>query len=439
MIPVLAHGLSFALGPALGLRILAASILLLLVAAIWMLSVSVLGGSWGSLAAALVIPSTAMAEPFFYGGYPQQAALAFGIFGIVALVSAKRAGCPGHQSRAFALASVCFLLASACHLLFGPLLLASGALVALAFGMGQPNWRRYLVQTAASLAPATAVSLAVAFNFVDHGYSAPLAASRRTLPEAWVYGTRESPGLWAAVVISGIAVSIAVVWRHTPLGHSHLEMRKLPEAVVAGFALTVPSVILLVASGQPRLVPPFLLGGTMLTAFTCRWAARAWDRSMTVILGTWSVAILWLAWTTTGLTREFAAYYQVLDASLVAATQSLPATNEGSIAVAADRRGWPIGWWFEALQERPVFTGSDTQWLAFPEERTRATAAAALFASPDVHVLQGRADAMGVTYLVMRKWDWIGWDHWVDGSTHTVATIYDDNETIVLELSPDRP
>jgi hypothetical protein len=240
-------------------------------------------------------------------------------------------------------------------------------------------------------------------------------------------------------VIGGIVLSSVVVVRNTLPVYRHLATCKLPDAIIAGFAFILPSTILLIASGQPRLVPPFLLGGTMLLAFTCGWAARAWGGPRPGLLAIWCVATLWLAWTTTGLTREFAGFYQVLDTSLMAATRSIPSTRTGAIAVAADRRGWPVGWWLEALQERPVFTAGNPRWLAFPEERTRADATAALFASPDARVLQERADAQAVEYLVMLKWDWIGWDHWTDSVADTVAIIYDDNETIVMRIRPVNP
>jgi hypothetical protein len=439
LIPILAHSLSLGLGPALGLRVLATTTLLLLAAAVWILSIRVLGVMWGSLATALVLPCTAMAEPFFYGGYPQQAALAFGIFGIAALFSVNRARNRCHHTRAVVIASAGFLIASACHLLFGPLLLASGALVALGISLGERNRLRFLLRVAAALTPAAVVSLFIAFDFFGHGYSAPLDASQRTLEEAWAYATRESPALWAAIVIGGIVASSVVALRNSPLVHGDPATFKLPDAVVAGFALSVPSAILLIASGQPRLAPTLLLGGAILFALSCRWAAPAWGSARPVLLATWCAATLWLAWTTTGLTREFASYYQVLDASLLAATRSIPPAKVGAIAVAADRRGWPVGWWVEALQERPVFTGSNPQWLAFPEEQYRADAAATLFASPDARVLRERADALDVTYLVMRKWDWIGWDHWVESGDNTVAIMYDDDETIVLEIRPVAP
>ncbi len=439
LIPILTHGLSLGLGPVLGLRLLATSVLVLLAAAVWLLSVRVLGVTWGSLTTALVVPCTAMAEPFFYGGYPQQASLAFGILGVAAFVSASRAASPGRQARSLACASISFMLASACHLLFGPLLLAVGAIVAFAMGVVRGNPRRFLQRAASSLAPPFVVSLLVALTFFNHGYSAPLAGSHRSIQGAWAYATRESPELWALLVVGSIAWSSFFVAGNAALFRARNSARDLDDAVFVGFALALPVGLLFIASGQPRLVPPLLLGSAILAAFASRRATRARHYALPFALVAWSVAILWLASITTGYTRDFSRYYQVLDASLMGAARSVPATNSGAIAVAADRRGWPVGWWVEALQERPVLTGSNPQWLAFPEERVRASAAMELFAAPNAEVLQQRAEELGVTYLLMRKWDWIGWERWVESPAKAPTIVYDDDETLVLEIYPAVP
>jgi hypothetical protein len=439
LIPVLAHGLGLYLGPIFGLCVLATAVLVLLAAAIWLLTVRVLGVAWGSLAAALVVPCTAIAEPFFYGGYPQQAALAFGLLGITGLLSLTRSERATDQTRPVLFAGTAFLLASSCHLLYGPLLLASGALVAIGIGVAERELRRYLCLAATCLAPATAASLVVGLSYLDHGYNAPLAVSQRTIQEAWVYAARESPALWAFIVIGGMLASLLAV-RRSRVGSLIPEpTRAFGEAVIVGFALAVPGAVLLVASGQPRLAPPVLLGGAILGAFACRMAADTWHFTLPLALSGWIIGVMWLAGTTTGFAREFARYYQVIDASMIAAISSVPITDDGSIAVAANQRGWPVGWWVEALQERTVFTGSNPQWLAFPIERERARATEELFASPDQQVLQQQAEAMGVTYLLLRKWEWIGWDRWLDTPGRTPAVIYDDNQTLVLEVFPATP
>ena len=439
LVPILAHGFSLVLPPPLGLRVLAALILVLLGAAVWLLCARALGLVWGSLTTALVLPSTAMAEPFFYGGYPQQAALAFGALGITALLVASHNRNLRSRQTALALAAGAFLLSSASHLVFGPLLLVSGMLVVLAASNERSDRRRFLLRTAVALAPAAAMSTFIAVDYICRGYRAPLAVSQRALQDAWTYATRESPGLWAVIVTVGIVVSSTDIIRQVTFARKASSPCRLDEAVFVGFALSVPSGALLMASGQPRLAPPLLLGGAILFAYVCRLAARARLPVLLALLLTWSATIAWLAGSTTGLTHEFASYYQVLDASLAAAVRNIPSTTAGSVAVAADRRGWPIGWWVEALQERPVFTGSNPQWLAFPEEQQRASDAALLFAAQDGQVLRQRARELDVTYLVIRKWEWIGWEHWIDSSAMSPGIIYDDNATIVLEVIPASP
>lgn len=439
LIPIAAYWLSLILGPELGLRVVATVALLLLAVAVWLLGVRTLGVTWGSLATALVLPSTAMAEPFYYGGYPQQASLAFGILGIAMLLTASRTKSQKAQVSAFALASIAFLFASVSHLLFGPLFLVFAALFTVPTAATRPDRGQFLLRTAVGLVPALAASAAVANAFVDHGYRAPLDVSQRTLTEAWVYATRESPGLWAAVVVGAFTILMVFVASKAKQADPYESILKLPEAIIMGVALAAPSGVLLVASGQPRLAPPFMLGSAVLLAYACRQTARRWNKALPAVLTAWVVSIVWLAWVTTGPVREFATYYQVLDASLIAAISSIPDSDSGSIAVAADRRGWPVGWWVEALQERPVFTGSNPQWLAFPEERARAASVTRLLASEDLQVLHERASELGVEYLLMRKWDWIGWEHWTDSATDTTAFIYDDNETLVMEILPLNP
>jgi hypothetical protein len=314
--------------------------------------------------------------------------------------------------------------------------LTSGAIAALAIGIVRGDRRRFLQHATVSLVPAITVSLFVALAFFKHGYSAPLAASHRTLREAWIYATRESPALWALIAFVGIGLPLIFVAGNLALFRAGQATRDLHDAVIVGVAIALPGGLLFITSGQPRLAPPLLIGSAILSAFACQTATRSRHYALPVALVGWSVAVLWLAAITTGYAREFASFYQVLDASLMAAARSIPSTNAGAIAVAADRRGWPVGWWIEALQERPVFTGSNSQWLAFPAEQVRASDAAELFASPNAEVLQQRAEQLGVAYLLMRKWEWIGWEHWIESAANAPAVIYDDDETLVLEILP---
>jgi hypothetical protein len=83
-----------------------------------------------------------------------------------------------------------------------------------------------------------------------------------------------------------------------------------------------------------------------------------------------------------------------------------------------------------------VIVGSDPRWLAFPMEREHARQAEALFdGGLDAGTFHQRAIASGVHYLVVAKWDWIGWERWVNAPGFPVAEIYDDDRYLVLRVT----
>ncbi|MCA9879106.1 MAG: hypothetical protein KC442_15045, partial [Thermomicrobiales bacterium] len=390
-----------------------------------------------ALATALVVTSTAYAEPIFYGGYPQQIALGLGLAGLWALAGAVDAQSHSRRARSLLVAAACFATASATHLLYGPLFVASGAfIVALAALIRRPGQRVVLLELG-TLLPALVVSALLAGRALRFGYAAPLGATERALPEAWWYATRETPWLWAGcVVLGGLTASAALLgaWRgRQPDGRC-----AFPGAPVVGLALLIPAGVLFAASGQPRLAPPLLLAGAVLTASLCRAASDSHQAARAPLVACWGIAALWLASSTTHYARDFADFYQVLDNSLVASAARIPA-GAGAVAVAADHRGWPVGWWYEALQDRPVYVGSDPVWLAFPQERDRAARVTALLSAPTAGALHQQAEDLGVAYLIVRKWDWIGWDRWLATPASDIAITFDDGETLILQLSPASP
>jgi hypothetical protein len=133
----------------------------------------------------------------------------------------------------------------------------------------------------------------------------------------------------------------------------------------------------------------------------------------------------------------FADFYQVVNESLVQAAAAIEEDgNPGAVAVREDRRGWPIGWWFEALLHQPVFVGSDPRWLAFPDEWRHARLAGTLFEGGlDAEEFHQRTTAAGVRYLVVTKWDWIGWERWLELPNFPITTIYDDDRYLVLRVT----
>jgi hypothetical protein len=129
-------------------------------------------------------------------------------------------------------------------------------------------------------------------------------------------------------------------------------------------------------------------------------------------------------------------YYRVVDGSLLRTAAWLDANHGGrTVVVREDRHGWPVGWWFEGLTSARVIVGTNTKWLAFPQERANADLAAEIFdhrSTTDrvVDLAAGR----GIELLVFRKWEWIGWQAWLAEPHPSVRVVYDDGDFMVLEL-----
>ena len=107
----------------------------------------------------------------------------------------------------------------------------------------------------------------------------------------------------------------------------------------------------------------------------------------------------------------------------------------GVVVVRHDRRGWPIGWWFEGLTEARIAVGSDERWLGFPAERERARLAARFFDAPlSGTELATMARQSDVALLVFRKWEWIGWQRWLEEPDPAVVVVYDDGSFMILAV-----
>jgi hypothetical protein len=86
--------------------------------------------------------------------------------------------------------------------------------------------------------------------------------------------------------------------------------------------------------------------------------------------------------------------------------------------------------------EQRVIVGSDSHWLAFPGERDHAHHADAIFdGSLDAETFQRRATVANVRYLVIMKWDWIGWERWTSMPGFPVEELYDDDRYLVLRVT----
>ena len=472
LVPLLATVLESDLGPLPALRLLATLSCLALSLAIWIVARATLGARWGLAAAAILLPATALAEPLFYGGYPQELALAAGA---LALWLACRYLLGGLR-RDLALCAVFAIVAAATHHLYFPLVLTSIAVAAVAAlspksphsltptptakgegkhaliesaplsrrdgrgAGGEGSWgdggcsiatRSQITSRIFSLAVALLPSImlwgVVIARFLSKGYVAPLEGSARSPSAAWQYGARESPQLWSALLALAL-VTLTVSWA------SRLRLAWLVSA-----GLIVPAGLAVLFTGQPRLLPPLLIGCVIAAVWgASRLAAAHGERSRAALALATAAIALTLFFPADRAVSDIDRFYQVLDPSLVGAAAAIQQDGApGAVVVRQDHRGWPIGWWFEALLARPIIVGSDPRWLGFPEERAHAAEANELFDGQlDPATFARGAGVIDARYLVAIKWDWIGWDRWLRRPGFPVTVLYDDDHTIVLRIEP---
>jgi hypothetical protein len=326
------------------------------------------------------------------------------------------------------LASIGALLAAAAHHVYFPvvtlaILAAAGLWLGERSRVNDPA--RVIGSLALALTPAFALFAAVAFAFVRAGYAAPLDASTRSFVDAWQYGTRESPELWLVILaIGGVGLATGRRMR----GDS---------AWLFATSLLMPAALLFLLSGQPRLLPPILIGAGIAAGRCARWVASSGGRAGAATLLLALAVGVALVVPADRATAQFAEFYRVVDGSLVRAAAAIESDRDsGAVAVRKDRRGWPIGWWFEALLDRPIIVGSDPRWLAFPAEREHARQAEELFEGGlDGETFRQRVATSGVRYLVIAKWEWIGWERWLTTPGFPVTTLYDDDRYLVLRVT----
>jgi hypothetical protein len=422
LVPLLATAADALLGPLPAIRLIAVLSGLSLGLAVWLAASTAVGPLWALPIVAIVIPASALAEPQFYGGYPQQFALAAGI---VAISATCRYLSMARLGDLRLLGVMAFITAAAHHIYFPLLVLSITFAVAFRRSTGDPALRpRAVLPVLMVLVPSIALFAAVAISLLSAGYAAPLQASSRSAAEAWLYATREAPAIWTLLLVAAI-ITLTATWR------SRVDIAWLVPA-----SLMIPSGALGLLSGQPRLFPPLIVGAALAAGLGAQRLARAAPSTQPALaLVALSLALM-LANPADRAAANFAHFYQVLDPSLVRAADAVRAEGAvGRIAVRHDRRGWPIGWWFEAFLDGPLIVGSDRQWLAFPDEWANADLANKMF-DGTLHASSFRnlAEAENITHLITPKWDWIGWERWLNDPEFPVSIVYDDDRFLVLRV-----
>ena len=431
LVPLLTASLAEVVGSPEAVRLVALGSYLLVVVAIASVAGSMFGGLAGAAIAAAMGSAGALNEPLAFGGYPQQVALAALV--VAGWAAARLCWREGRGNLAL-LAAGLVVAALAHHVYFPLALTVLAATCGLAAFARAPAARSAVVRVAALAAAAILLALPTLTAFLRFGYAPPLDAVDLSLAGAWRYGTREAPWLWLTIVLVGGAALLA-----TPSARRGSSWT---------FALAMAGIgdAAFVVSGEPRVLPLVLLGGLFGVAVGLRFltvtALSLSPLAPNSRRGAVSGAVLALIAALLVLpgdrvTREYLDFYRVLDPSLLAAAGRIEAFGR-PVAVRADRRGWPIGWWLEGLTAVPVAVGSDPRWLGIPAERQRAAEVALLFdggLSPTE--VRERANRLGVELLLLRKWEWIGWERWLAASpAPAVEPIFDDGVTLLLRVLP---
>ena len=345
LVPILATSMESIAGPLVAVRLLAALSGLAVSLAVWLVARDSLGALWGLVATAIVVPASALVEPILFGGYPQQLALAAGVVSLWA--SCRYLVAP--DGNGFWVAGIAGLLAASAHHLYFPVF-ALAILFAIGLSLSVQKVRVRGARAGLlgiALAPAFATSTVLAVIFMHAGYAAPLQASARSSMDAWVYGTRESPVLWVLVLLTG-ALSLTIEWRH-----------RVSVAWLFSAPLLLGGGPLFLVSGQPRLLPPVIIGAAVAAGLGVKRVSALSAQARVATLGVALAIAATLFVRADRAASSFAEFYQVVDESLLGAAMAIE--EDGGVGSRRCQTGPP--WLADRLVVRSVAASADHCWV----------------------------------------------------------------------------
>ncbi len=384
---------------------------------------------WFALATAMTVGlASIFSSTVAFGGYPQNYALAFGMLAAYAFACYLETAAIRHL-----LGATAALVAAAIshHMYFA----ISCAFIAVVWGIWlttKPSWGAVLRRTCGSLfvgACGMACFIPTFLLLKQDGYGAPINIGRLNFPVAIHSSIREAPSLWLAVFTTGLLfIGISYKERFTALWKVQTALMIAPLAL---FAVT----------REPRLIPPILIGASLAmgSALHTLWLdsrGTAWV-GIPLLLAAIVPVLLWPL--SDAKAGEDIAYYRVADHSLIRTADWINAhPTHGLVVIRQSARGWPVGWWFEGLTHANIVVGSNLKYLAFPGERDHAALANQFFDQQRT-TKQARqfAAETGVSFLVFKKWEWIGWQAWTAETDPALKIVFDDGEYMIVATNAD--
>jgi hypothetical protein len=365
------------------------------------------GGRVPALASALLMAVCGYRlEAYAWGAYPQILAIGLGLITVWAAMRAIKTGAWAW----FAVMGVGVVSVLSTHKLVGGLLL-----LAIPAAGAHALWlsrfpRRILVRAGAVVlavwligAPFITTWLRAGADGVEPTLN-PLGLSR---VEQLLLPFDEAAIPWLCAVALAL---IGFFWRSWD--------DEVAPTISACFGWVVASAAAFAALGEPRvliqaqiaLLPVAVL--VLWLWWQRRNSASGWRRGGILTLG-FAGLVLAGSLVLTGLHRYDVAadWYRVVGQQELAALTDLKEHAEpGDVAVASrGPNGNPIGWWVQGFAGIPTYTGIDSAFLAFPDERVQAEMADRLFTAPPEEAAS-TMDELEARFLILdRRGSDVGW------------------------------
>lgn len=395
-----------------------------------------MGRSWAAVAAIVVSAAGAQLEAFSWGAYPQTLATAFALISVTIGLRFLASGKWTH----FWIAVIAGVLTAFTHLLIGGLLMFALPIAVGMRALSMEDSRVALRRGVGIVAPVVVLGgsfLAISTVISPaEGFQPPVNPLGLGNWAALNHVVREAPALWLVVV--GVAVWYVIFARTSP---------RLSSSVALASAWVVTGVGFFLVTGENRSLLVSQIGLVLLAvegfrrlylmASSGRAHWRPWVRMVSKRLAL--VLALGIAGgiVAAGIDAYFGAagWFRVVEEAELQAFEVLERSAEpGDLAIAsAGVNGHPIGWSVEGYAGVSTYTGVDTRWLAFPEEREQAEIANAIFSGryADSTTRAVLDDSRAGFLIVDRRGADAGWLE--SPLAQSLPVIHDSGSLVILE------
>lgn len=433
LFPGLLAGLLSLWGPVAGFAVVAIVTIGGLATAVYVCTRS-LGRGYALAGAVVVGVAGNQVEAYAWGGYPQLLATSFGLLATFLLLRHYDSG----QSRHLWMGLTFVAATVATHALVGGLLvvalvLSTGYWVYLA-RPAQGLLRAFLIGL--SCAIVAGVVVLISSIWVPEGVVRTLNPENTRRLESLLKTVREAPVPWGIMTLG----AIAVVFR-----------RRRPPAIAAtvasGMSWALVGLAFFLVTAEPRglmvaqvglVVCAFVTFSGVLRSLKAKRHAGDSPRNGQVVgyrLLIIACVSLFCSLVVSGLATYSTSveWYRLVDEAELKSLERLRAASTPDDLVLASRgpQSMPVGWWTQGYAQRRSYSGHDTAYLAFPDEREQAELANTFFSGDlSEKAALSLLDRTGADFVAV---DRRGPDaRWLRSEFAETFTVVDDSSNIVI-------